>query len=117
MSDTYVIYPKIIDELLENPGIGFIAAPGLMEPEGVIHDNRGNPVEKYKFTDNSRTWNHRQLLLRVPLARQESWKSGICLPQRIIIMQSLFTKPTRAFIRRQTLELFERPYMMASLAP
>ncbi|HBG13533.1 MAG TPA: DUF4832 domain-containing protein, partial [Clostridium sp.] len=29
-----------------------------MEPEGVIHDNRGNPVEKYKFTDNSRTWNH-----------------------------------------------------------
>lgn len=58
MSDTYVIYPKIIDELLENPGIGFIAAPGLMEPEGVIHDNRGNPVEKYKFTDNSRTWNH-----------------------------------------------------------
>jgi hypothetical protein len=58
MSDTYVIYPKIIDELLENPGIGFIAAPGLMEPEGVIHDNRGKPVEKYKFTDNSRTWNH-----------------------------------------------------------
>lgn len=58
MIDTYVIYPKIIDELLENPGIGFIAAPGLMEPEGVIHDNRGNPVEKYKFTDNSRTWNH-----------------------------------------------------------
>jgi len=58
MSDTYVIYPKIIDELLENPGIGFIAAPGLMEPEGVIHDNRGNPVEKYKFTDSSRTWNH-----------------------------------------------------------
>ena len=42
MSDTYVIYPRIIDELLENPGIGFIAAPGLMEPEGVIHDNRGN---------------------------------------------------------------------------
>ncbi len=58
MSDTYVIYPKIIDELLENPGIGFIAAPGLMEPAGAIHDNRGNPVEKYKFTHSSRTFNH-----------------------------------------------------------
>lgn len=58
MSDTYVIYPKIIDELLDNPGIGFIAAPGLMEPAGSIHDNRGNPVEKYKFTDSSRTSNH-----------------------------------------------------------
>lgn len=58
MSDTYVIYPKIINELLDNPGIGFIAAPGLMEPSESIYDNRGNPVEKYKFTDSSRTSNH-----------------------------------------------------------
>lgn len=58
MSDTYVIYPKISDALLENPGIGFIAAPGLMETGEQIYDNRGNPVEKYRFADNSRTWNH-----------------------------------------------------------
>ncbi len=58
MSETYVINPKISDELLENPGIGFIAAPGLMEPAEQICDSRGNAVEKFRFSADSRTWNH-----------------------------------------------------------
>ncbi len=58
MADSNVIYPEIIDTLLTNPGIGFIAAPKLMEPVDAVYDSRGNHVEKYKFTEDSRTWNH-----------------------------------------------------------
>lgn len=58
MSDNHVIYPIISDALLENPGIGFIAAPGLMEPAGQICDSRGNSVERFKFSETARTWNH-----------------------------------------------------------
>lgn len=50
--------PHISDALLTNPGIGFIAAPALMEERDVILDNRGRPVEPYRFTPDSRTWNH-----------------------------------------------------------
>lgn len=51
--------PKISDALLTNPGIGFIAAPGLMnaEPDS-IRDNRGKPVAPFRFTPDSTTWNH-----------------------------------------------------------
>ncbi len=54
-----VCEPKISDALLTNPGIGFIAAPGLMEaaPEE-IRDNRGKPVAPFRFTPESKTWNH-----------------------------------------------------------
>lgn len=54
-----VCEPKISDALLTNPGIGFIAAPGLMdiEPDSV-QDNRGKPVRAYRFTPDSKTWNH-----------------------------------------------------------
>ena len=54
-----VCEPKISDALLTNPGIGFIAAPGLMEaaPEE-IRDNRGKPVDPFRFTPESKTWNH-----------------------------------------------------------
>jgi hypothetical protein len=58
MEDKVVVYPKIIDSLLTNPGIGFIAAPNLMEQRDVVCDYRGNQVEKFKFTPDSRTWNH-----------------------------------------------------------
>lgn len=59
MKNKRVCEPKISDALLINPGIGFIAAPGLMEeaPEQ-IRDNRGNRVAPFKFTPDSRTWNH-----------------------------------------------------------
>lgn len=50
--------PRISDALLSNPGIGFIAAPGLMEDREIIRDNRGNPVEKYRFAPDQKTWNH-----------------------------------------------------------
>ncbi len=44
------VYPKIINSLLQNPGIGFIAAPQLMGKQDIIKDSRGNEVEKYKFS-------------------------------------------------------------------
>ena len=50
--------PRITDALLCNPGIGFIAAPGLMGEQETIRDNRGTEVEKYKFAPEQRTWNH-----------------------------------------------------------
>lgn len=54
-----ICQPKISDALLTNPGIGFIAAPGLMEVEpDAVRDNRGNPVKPYRFTPDSKTWNH-----------------------------------------------------------
>jgi len=54
-----VCEPRISSALLTNPGIGFIAAPPLMniEPDS-IRDNRGNPVAPFKFTPDSKTWNH-----------------------------------------------------------
>ncbi len=54
-----VCQPRISDALLTNPGIGFIAAPGLMEiaPEAV-RDSRGAAVAPYRFTPESKTWNH-----------------------------------------------------------
>ncbi len=50
--------PKISDALLCNPGIGFIVAPGLMGDKEIVCDNRGKPVEKYKFAPEQKTWNH-----------------------------------------------------------
>ena len=51
--------PKISNALLTNPGIGFIAAPGLMEvAEDQVRDNRGNPVAPFRFTPDSKTLNH-----------------------------------------------------------
>ena len=40
------VIPKIISDLLSNPGIGFIAAPHLMGDPAELRDNRGTPVEK-----------------------------------------------------------------------
>lgn len=51
-------YPQISDEILTNPGIGFIAAPSLMGDLEEVRDNRGQLVEKYRFTPTSQTWNH-----------------------------------------------------------
>lgn len=53
-----VVYPKISRELLVNPGVGFVAATGLMGNPEDVKDSRGKPVEAYRFTPNSRTWNH-----------------------------------------------------------
>lgn len=50
--------PEISNELLTNPGIGFIASPGLMNSNGDIFDNSGERVNRYQFTENSRTYNH-----------------------------------------------------------
>lgn len=59
MPNKKIVFPKTIDALLTNPGIGFIAAPKLMEDETtVLYDSRGKEVEKYKFTKESKTWNH-----------------------------------------------------------
>ena len=52
------VIPKIISDLLSNPGIGFIAAPHLMGDPAELRDNRGTPVEKYRFPQSTKTWNH-----------------------------------------------------------
>lgn len=53
-----LIEPEISNALLNNPGIGFIASPGLMGEVEVVRDNRGKIVEKYKFAPDQKTWNH-----------------------------------------------------------
>lgn len=58
MTEKLITYPVRINSLLTNPGIGFIAAPGLMHDDGVICDNRGNQVKRYQFTPNCKTFNH-----------------------------------------------------------
>ncbi|MGO4348804.1 DUF4832 domain-containing protein [Paenibacillus sp. MCAF9] len=58
MNKAMTVYPVIVDSLLSNPGIGFISAPGLMDDIGDVFDNRGEKKEKYKFTQDSRTYNH-----------------------------------------------------------
>ncbi len=58
MSEQIVIYPVVTDNLLTNPGIGFIAAPGLMGDITSVKDNRGKRVKSFKFTEDSRTFNH-----------------------------------------------------------
>ncbi|RUT41395.1 DUF4832 domain-containing protein [Paenibacillus anaericanus] len=58
MSKSITVYPTITDEVLTNPGIGFIVAPGLMGDPEEVHDNRGEKKEKYKFSIDSQTYNH-----------------------------------------------------------
>lgn len=58
MSNQVNVYPKISKALLTNPGIGFIAAPKLMGDLEVVKDNRDQVVSKYKFTEDSKTFNH-----------------------------------------------------------
>ena len=48
------VIPKIISDLLSNPGIGFIAAPHLMGDPAELRDNRGTPVEKYRFPQSTK---------------------------------------------------------------
>lgn len=52
------VTPKIISDLLTNPGVGFIASPKLMGDPEIIRDNRGTPVEKYRFAQSTKTWNY-----------------------------------------------------------
>lgn len=57
--EMHEIRPEISQALLTNPGIGFIAAPELMDAEpNALRDSRGQIVAPYKFTPDSRTWNH-----------------------------------------------------------
>ena len=58
MNKAVTVYPAISDEIINNPGIGFIAAPGLMGEVDAVYDNRGGQKQKYKFTEDSRTYNH-----------------------------------------------------------
>lgn len=58
MNKAMTVYLVIVDSLLSNPGIGFTSAPGLMDDIGDVFDNRGEKKEKYKFTQDSRTYNH-----------------------------------------------------------
>ncbi|WP_136608715.1 DUF4832 domain-containing protein [Paenibacillus dokdonensis] len=58
MNKAVTVYPIVIDDILSNPGIGFTAAPGLMGNPDRIYDNRGEEQKKYKFTEDSRTYNH-----------------------------------------------------------
>ncbi len=52
------VEPTISDALLTDPGIGFIAAPGLMGDVPIVRDTRGEEVSKYRFAPDARTWNH-----------------------------------------------------------
>lgn len=56
--DKITVFPTIISTILTNPGIGFIAAPPLMGDIDMVRDNKGNVVEQYKFTEDSKTHNH-----------------------------------------------------------
>lgn len=58
MSHMKTIYPKRINNLLSNPGIGFIAAPALMDGTKEIKDTTGMVVEPYQFQDGDKTYNH-----------------------------------------------------------
>ncbi|MBU5443575.1 DUF4832 domain-containing protein [Paenibacillus sp. MSJ-34] len=58
MKKTVTVYPVIVDRLISNPGIGFTAAPGLMNELDDVYDNRGVKQAKYKFTKDSKTYNH-----------------------------------------------------------
>lgn len=58
MHNQITVYPTIIDTLLTNPGIGFIAAPPLMGDLEIVKDNTGKIVEPYKFDEEYQTWNH-----------------------------------------------------------
>ncbi|ROR27402.1 uncharacterized protein DUF4832 [Mobilisporobacter senegalensis] len=58
MSNQVIVYPEISKALITNPGIGFIASPQLMGEVEIVKDNKGNEARKYKFTKNSKTWNH-----------------------------------------------------------
>lgn len=58
MADCTTVYPGISNELITNPGIGFIAAPRLMEKDVPLTQYGGQADEKYKFTPDSRTYNH-----------------------------------------------------------
>ena len=50
--------PVITDALVTNPGIGFIAAPGLEGDPEHVYDTRGNEVAKYRFAPGQKTCNH-----------------------------------------------------------
>ena len=58
MSRIKTIYPKRINRLLTNPGIGFIAAPSLMDGTKEIRDTTGAVVAPYQFQPGDRTFNH-----------------------------------------------------------
>ncbi|MGE7823598.1 DUF4832 domain-containing protein [Paenibacillus sp. NPDC093718] len=58
MNKAVTVYPMMLEDILNNPGIGFTAAPGLMGDLDRICDNRGEEHKKYKFTEDSRTYNH-----------------------------------------------------------
>ncbi len=50
--------PTITNDILTNPGVGFIAAPGLGGKPETIEDSRGNAVAPYRFSQSTNTWNH-----------------------------------------------------------
>lgn len=58
MSSQVIVYPEISTEIITNPGIGFIAAPQLMGANKKVLDTHENEMERYKFTKESKTWNH-----------------------------------------------------------
>jgi len=58
MNKPVTVYPAILDGVLHNPGIGFTAAPGLMNRAEDVYDNRGERHAPYRFSDESATFNH-----------------------------------------------------------
>ncbi|WP_020620918.1 DUF4832 domain-containing protein [Paenibacillus daejeonensis] len=58
MSKTITVYPDVHERVIENPGIGFTAAPQLMGAPERICDNLGVEHAKYKFSPDSATYNH-----------------------------------------------------------
>ena len=53
-----IVCPRVTQDPLVNPGVGFVAAPGLMGDPREVKDSRGKPVQAYRFTPQSRAWNH-----------------------------------------------------------
>ncbi|MFS0726526.1 DUF4832 domain-containing protein [Paenibacillus sp. 1P07SE] len=58
MGKSFTVYPVTHDRVIENPGIGFTAAPNLMGSPDRIYDNLNVEHVKYKFTSESATFNH-----------------------------------------------------------
>ncbi len=52
------IFPKRIDDVLTNPGIGFFGSQKLMSNPDVVLTRKNEPVDKYIFNENGKTLNH-----------------------------------------------------------
>lgn len=92
MPNSTTVYPVIHNELITNPGIGFIAAPTLMQENLKNQKLIDSP---YRFTSDSRAYNHpdSQVLFCSARWNEIEFEKGIynwsCLEERLLEAQKL----------------------------